>query len=272
MFSGLTLTNKSGNLLGTHQKIDRISRKALSMMLKNNATFPDKKLILHFEGKNGPDGMKVKTLTNKGHVSHYLDPFDPGSSNLISGMMEHWTNLAKALEQKSNERAAFEAAWLAHFVVDGLTPPHHFSYEEELDAMYKQAKIPPKTGAKQLIIPGKKIGDKIANNWQFWGAKGTGITHAMFEMGSAAIIRPQPSRIAIPSRYNIKLVQHLGFKDYYKRVAREVALLDIHDAFYQKGWNRKVTKLIKKELAPRMAQTVTIAWYTAAQKAGLVIK
>jgi len=68
MYSGSTLTNLSGSFLGTHQKVDRIARKALKNLLTKDETFPSKRLLLHFEGKNGPDGMKAKSagITNLG--------------------------------------------------------------------------------------------------------------------------------------------------------------------------------------------------------------
>ena len=63
MYSGSTLTNISGNILGFHQKMDRSSRTSLRKLdPKNSIKFPSKKLILHFEGKNGPDGIKSNSL------------------------------------------------------------------------------------------------------------------------------------------------------------------------------------------------------------------
>jgi hypothetical protein len=35
-----------------------------------------------------------------------------------------------SFQQPDTERA-FQAAWLAHAVVDGLTPAHHYPYESE---------------------------------------------------------------------------------------------------------------------------------------------
>ena len=268
MYSGSTLTNKSGNILGAHQKINRVSRKALSSFLLEDNKFPSKKLLLHFEGKNGPDGIITKSRSGV-HMTHYYDPFDPEDTQLLEALEEHWTNLSKELSKQDITKAAFEASWLAHLVVDGLTPSHHYPYEQEMQNSTKNADNRAKRGLKRAIITGDSTTQKIANNWQFWGAKGIMTTHSMFEIGSATIIKPLPARIAIPNKYELKLVDHLGFLEYYKRVARDIALLDIYDMFYKRGWSQKVSKLIKKELAPKMASTVTIAWYTAAKKAGL---
>jgi hypothetical protein len=61
MYSGTTMRNSSGNILGAHQKIDKVARKALEKSLPNTP-FPSIKTILYFEGKNGPDGITMALL------------------------------------------------------------------------------------------------------------------------------------------------------------------------------------------------------------------
>ncbi len=50
---------------------------------------------------------------------------------LIELIKEHYKNLVKELQANNSERISFEAAWLAHAIVDGLTPAHHYPYEAE---------------------------------------------------------------------------------------------------------------------------------------------
>jgi len=71
-----------------------------------------------------------------------------------------------------------------------------------------------------------------------WGAKGLFTTHALFEGGASMVIKPMSGKIAIPNRYEIKTVQHLGFLEYYKRIAREVALI-IYMKCFIKGAGRQ---------------------------------
>jgi hypothetical protein len=267
MYSGSTLTNKSGNLLGAHQKINRTARRALREMLLEDNDFPSKKLLLHFEGKNGPDGMKSKSAGND--PWHFYDPYDPEDTELIKEMNEHFFSLVSELKKNNLERSAFEASWLAHALVDGLTPAHQFPYEQRLNNLHGNTKEQRDTIFKKIVAPGETTIQIINNNWQIWGAKGLMSTHSMFEIGSATIIKPLPSRIAYPSLYDIKNIERIGLEEYFKRTAREVALLDIYDRFYRRGWTPKLTKLVKKEMAPRMACSVTLAWYLASKKAGL---
>ena len=124
MYSGSTLTNISGNVLGAHQKINRSARKSLDGLLTRRETFPSIKLLLHFEGKNGPDSAKAK-LDGVNAPWHFYDPFDPDDGHLLEQIEDHYNRLVNSLNEKNTERAAFEASWLAHALVDGLTPAHH---------------------------------------------------------------------------------------------------------------------------------------------------
>src|SRR5665811_683192 len=130
MYSGSTLNNHSGNWLGVHQKIDRSALRALATHT-NVVNFPSIKRLLNFEGKNGPDGIKAKS-PSKDEPWHYYDPFDPDDTELLGLIAKHYSGLVENLKIKDEQKAAFEAACLAHALVDGLTPAHHYPYEEEL--------------------------------------------------------------------------------------------------------------------------------------------
>jgi hypothetical protein len=268
MFSGSTLTNRSGNLIGAHQKIDRTARKALRDLLALDKGFPSSKLLLHFEGKNGPDSAKAK-LDGVHAPWHFYDPFDPDDGLLIDQMEAHFERLVTNLKDKNHERSAFEASWLAHAIVDGLTPAHHYPFEAELERLRGEGKETRTTVLKKVLIPGDTKRELFAKNWEMWGAKGLFTTHALFEWGATMIMAPMSNRIARPNRYELKTVEHLGLSEYFKRVAREVALLDMYEQFYKRGWTPKLAKQVRLELAPRMAKTVTLAWYMAARDAGI---
>ena len=46
-----------------------------------------------------------------------------------------------------------------------------------------------------------------------------------------------------------------------------MALLNMYDDFYKRGWTPKLAKTVRLELAPKMAKLVTLAWFMAAKKA-----
>ncbi len=268
MYSGSTLTNISGNVLGAHQKLNRSARKSLRPLLTNDHYFPSTKLLLHFEGKNGPDGIKSKS-TGKDEPWHFFDPFDPDDGHLIEIIEDHFKNLVEELKKRNEVRSAFEASWLAHAIVDGLTPAHHFPFEEELEKLRGESKETRTSVFSKVFITGDTKREIISKNWQMWGAKGLFTTHALFEWGAAMIMAPLTHTIGAPTRYDLKKVQQIGLSEYFKRTAREVALLNMYEDFYKTGWTPRLARTMRNELAPRMASTITVAWYMAANEAGI---
>src|SRR5690606_10212914 len=134
MYSGTTLRNKSGRVMGVHQRIDRLARRGLMTLLPKRSYFPTAREILHFEGLNGPDGIKRKS-PGQDEPWHYLDPADLEDNGLRTMIADHMYNLTVALTNDNRQRAAFEAAWLAHAITDGLTPAHHYPLEEKLEEL-----------------------------------------------------------------------------------------------------------------------------------------
>lgn len=263
MYSGTTLTKYSGRVLGAHQKIDRVARKHLAKLLPEDTVFPRTKNILHFEGKNGPDAIKVKSPA-KDEPWHYFNPFDESDLQLLELIETHYKNLVKHLKAGNQERTAFEAAWLAHALVDGLTPAHHYPYEEKLTELRGGEGIETRTTYKEkLIMHGHTRREKVRNNWKMWGARGLYTTHTLFEMGVATLIRPLTFTEAIPTDKEIKLMQEIGPVEWFKRAAREIAVLDIYKRYYEKGWTPKLAWQVRHKLGPTIVQTVCLTWYAA---------
>lgn len=270
MYSGSTLTRYSGRLLGAHQKIDRVARHHLAQVLPDNRLFPGIRLILHFEGKNGPDAIKRKSPAVD-EPWHYFDPFDETDDQLIKLIAEHYKNLVTELKAENRERAAFEAAWLAHALVDGLTPAHHYPYEKKLAELRGGEGLETRVTIKgKLVMPGYNRRDKMRNNWKMWGPKGLFTTHGLFEMGVATLIAPLTFGEMVPTASDLAGVRETGVIELFKRAAREIAVLDMYQNYYQKGWTPKLAWQVRHRLGPTLVQTVTLAWYAALSDAGLV--
>jgi len=270
MYSGTTLTPVSGRLLGAHQKIDRMARAALHTFKPQEAhAFPGIKAVLHFEGVNGPDAIKRKSPA-RDEPWHYYAPFDETDRELIEIIVRHHNRLAKALKEKDEVRASFEAAWLAHAIVDGLTPAHHYPYEEELSELRGGQGIESRTTIKEkLVMPGETRRQQVRNNWKMWGPKGLLTTHGLFEWGIAAIIMPlsaRDKRIRLNDQ-DVAELQELGIEELFKRRAREVAALGMYDNYYRNGWTPYLATQVRKQLTPMITKTVALAWYSAMRQA-----
>ena len=267
MYSGTTLRTHSGRIIGAHQKLDRVARRALENAAPDT-DFPKIKEILHFEGKNGPDGIKSKSPAQD-EPWHYYDPSDPRDTVLIKMIERHSKNLTAALKTGQREKAAFEAAWLAHAIVDGLTPAHHFPLAERLEELRGEG-LETRTSIKdKLIVKGE--GDSttkmLAKNWEVWGARGVMTTHGLYEWGVATIIAPLRLRRGYPTPADCNLVREQGIVHIFKDAAAQIYNLKMYDRFSRGGWNRVLARETREVLAPLIVRTVALAWYEALARA-----
>ena len=103
MYAGTTIRDGSGRFIGVHQKIDRVARRNIKPILPDWCDFPDIKNILHFEGKNGPDGVKRKSPAVD-EPWHFINPDDPNDTALLEMIDGHIGNLARALRTSDYRR------------------------------------------------------------------------------------------------------------------------------------------------------------------------
>lgn len=268
MYSGTTLRNTSGRLIGAHQKLDRVARRALASLNVGN-DFPGIKEVLHFEGKNGPDGIKSKSPA-RDEPWHYYNPDDPSDTRLVAIIQQHSDSLTAALKANEREKAAFEAAWLAHALVDGLTPAHHFPLDKHLEELRGEGLETRTTIKDKLIVrsPGDKAADMLIKNWKYWGAGGVMNKHGLFEWGVATIIAPLRIRIGYPSQAECRDVMERGIVAIFKDAVADIHSLKMYDRFMRKSWTRRLAREVREVLAPILVRVVALAWYEAYKKAG----
>lgn len=268
MYSGTTFTKYSGRILGAHQKLDSVARRNLTKLGVTADEFPSIRKILHFEGKNGPDAIKRKSPAQD-EPWHYFDPFNKDDTQLVELIEDHYKRLVKDLKAGNEEKSAFEAAWLAHAITDGLTPAHHYPYEEKLVELRGGKGIETRTTYKEkLIMHGETRRIKLKNNWGMWGPRGLFTAHAMFEMGVATMIKPLGFSDTVPSEQEIATFKASGVGKAFVKAAREIAVLDTYHHYIEKGWTPKLAWQVRHRLAPIIIQTVTLAWYSALNDAG----
>lgn len=261
MYSGTTLHGKSGNLIGAHQKFDRVARKFVGE-LRPSSNFAPTKLILHFEGNNGPDGIKRKSPAID-EPWHCWDPTDEKDTVVLKMINRHQRSLAKELRKNNTEKAAFDAAWLAHAIVDGLTPPHHYPLEKKLLELRGSGLETRRSIKDKIVIKGDTRRQTLSKNWQMWGAKGLLMSHASFEWGVSTVVTPMKLKKGLPIEAEIAHAKKIGFEDYYKKVALDIYQLNMYERYLRRGWSTKLAREIRGELAPRMVKSITIAWVLA---------
>jgi hypothetical protein len=265
MYSGTTFHNKSGNVIGAHQKIDRVAHKALRQLLPG-PYFPTTRNILNFEGKNGPDGLKSKS-PGDAEPWYFWDPTNEKDTQLLDLIDQHFSNLVEELRDQNEEKSAFEAAWLSHAVVDGLTPAHHYPYEAKLEELRGEGQDTRDSIKKKAIIKGDSRKDTLKKNWEMWGHKGLMSTHGHFEIGVATIIAPLKLKEGYATDLELELASRVGLREIVKLQARYIYNLDIYNRFYETGWTSKLGNEVKDELVPAIVKAVTLAWALAASQA-----
>jgi hypothetical protein len=267
MYAGFITTKRVVKRAGIHQRFDAAAYRMIEPYLPAGS-FPQIKDILHFEGYNGPDGLNTKTgLKPKGikpkdesNPNHEYDPqTDTGEVPGLIG--SHYAGLVENLSSGDMIRASFEAAWMAHYIGDGLTPAHHWPLEEKIaEAAAKASKSVQDGDVSKYTAFLKK-------NWAIWGAKGHMTTHMNFELGIAFALLLFPIHPEFDQE-ELKKATQLGPVEYFKSQAREVASLELYDRFYKDGWTGDIATTVKNRLAPQGARTIGIIWLLALLESG----
>jgi hypothetical protein len=228
--------------------------------------------IQHFEGKRGPDASKLKNNPTAGELPwHFVDPFDAADRALEQTIQYHYDELVVALRANNHTRASFEAAWLAHALVDGLTPAHHYPYEEELEQLRGGKNRTSRTTVmRRITVRGETTRESVKRSIKLVGPKGLLMTHTAFEGGAFMIMLPLGLDNALPKPEEIADMRKLGIAAYFERQAREIGALNLYDRFYRFGWTPKLARLVRREMAPRMVSIITLAWYSALIDADLI--
>ena len=247
--------------MGVHQKIDRVARRALAKKLPRKTIFPGEKKIIHFEGLNGPDGIKRKS-PGRDEPWHYVNPGDELDVNLRTMIADHVHNLTQALIDDNHERAAFEAAWMAHAITDGLTPAHHYPLEETLEELRGGKGLETRSTTKEkILLPGKTRREQIRNNWRYWGTKGIMTTHLAFELGVATTIAGQRVSKGEPTDEEYADVLEKGVLAIFDDALARVEQLKLYEEFSRAGWTRRLAHDTRNILVPEIVKMVCLSWY-----------
>ncbi len=268
MYSGTTIHGKSGGIMGVHQKINRVARRHLAVLPGVASGFPSIREILHFEGNNGPDGIKRKS-PSVDEPWHYIDPTKPEDTALVEMIMDHYRNLVYALRYRNQERAAFEAAWLAHAIADGLTPAHHYPLSDKIEELWGKPKEERLSIKDKNLIKGENKRDTLSKNWEYWGAKGVFVTHGLFELGIATSIKTSRFASVGPSDEWLKRAEGQSLEEVFLGAVQMVYGLDMYHSFWQNGWTTQLARQTRRQLIPEIIRVVTYFWYQAYREAGL---
>lgn len=266
MYSGTTLRTQSGRIVGAHQRIDRVAWRCLAVRLPAGCAFPAIGTILHFEGKHGPDGIKRKSPAQD-EPWHFINPTDPTDQSLRRAIDDHYHNLAVGLRAQDMTRAAFEAAWLAHALTDGLTPAHHYPLAEKIEELWGKAHHQRSSLRDKNLIRGHNATDTLRKNWQYWGTGGVFTAHVAFEWGVASAIASARFGNQLLDDQTVAQVRQSGYQALFETSLSQVVALDMYQAFGAHGWTTTLAQQARRQLLPIIIRTVAATWLAATEEA-----
>lgn len=267
MYSTLSISKtskRSGNLVGTHQLLDRAARKVLARQLKKAHYFPSAKEILEFEGSQGPDGLKRKSPDDD-DPSHMFG--DGDGAELFQQIEDHYYNLVQALKTNNRVRASFEAAWLAHKVTDGLTPAHHFPLSEAKDELMTNKEFVKILGEPiKGIMHGRNLPETMRNNWLYWGASGYMSKHVAYEYGVALIGAVLPTKTFLP-KLTAADFANLELRTIFYGAITRIKPAIMYQKFRTDGWTNELAFAVRDTLLPEIIRAIVLVWLAAYQEA-----
>lgn len=264
MYSGFITSRHVASWLGVHQKFNRVAYRKVRSLISAKA-WPSLSAIQHFEGMNGPDGMKVKTVRRDEEPMHFYNP-GTKSQELLDYIDTHFDSLVRALQNQNKTRAAFDASWLAHSITDGLTPAHHIPYQSALTDLYSNGGQDIRRPKDKVVIQANNSWQLLQNNWRMWGHNGLLSSHVHFELGVAMLVLTARFQDVMPQQ-SLRQAQHLGLREYFTRNAQTVHDWGLYRQFHRYGWTASLARTVRWELTPMIIDTVAIAWALAAEEA-----
>ncbi len=281
MFSTIALAKDSklsGKMVGTHQKLDQAARASLGKILPRGKYFPIAKEILHFEGSRGPDGLKRKSpgidepshmLVGEPELNFGAEHHHAGADerSVLTMILDHHWNLVRALRSQDHIRAAYEAAWMAHMIVDGLTPAHHFPLTDIKDELMTDKEMVKFFGEPlKGVMHGRNPLETMRNNWLYWGAGGHMTKHIAYEYGALMIAAAMPSK-ALEVNLSVADLQNLNTEQLFCQSLAKIRQFKMYDRFLAEGWTTELARETKEVLFPEMVKVIALAWYSAASEA-----
>ena len=257
----------SGKLIGVHQKLDKAARQLLAKNLgREIGYFPTIDEILYFEGSRGPDGLKRKS-PGVDDPDYFIDPkHDDGV--LFTIIKNHQYNLAEAIRTQNKERAAFEAAWMAHAIVDGLTPAHHYPFRKVVDELMTDMDYKTLFGREiKGIMRGENLAQAARNNWLYWGAGGVMTKHIAFEYGVAYIIAPVRLKRLMPKKCRREEFHGVNIEKMFYSELKQVTKLKMYEHFIKNGWNTQLAVETREILIPEIVRAIALGWASSIELA-----
>ena len=203
---------------------------------------------------------------------HFIQP-DNDDGVLRQYILDHQYNLTEALVRHNHERAAFEAAWMAHAITDGLTPAHHYPFRKVVDELMTDKDYKTIFGHEiKGIMRGDNFAQAVRNNWLYWGAGGVMTKHIAFEYGVAYVIAPIGIKRMTPKNLKKSELKNIDLEKEFYASLRRVHSLRMYDNFLQSGWTTQLVRETREILIPEIVRAIMLGWASSLEQANQIMK
>ncbi|MDR0397879.1 MAG: hypothetical protein LBH36_01695 [Candidatus Nomurabacteria bacterium] len=267
MFSRYIFPDKKTEKAATHQRLDRAARRQIARHLPKGLCFPTAKEIIHFEGMNGPDGLASKKGAYIDEPYQFIPP-DFSDTRLLVCVKNHLYNLHEATKADNRVRMSFEAAWMAHMIVDGLSPPHHQPLKEQLRELDNRELSELKSRISRIITPGTNMKEFFELNWKRMGPRGVGTNHVMFEAGVDFLLMPYTTKQLVTSLHceDIKRAKNGEYISMFKKSVEYIDSYQMFERYERDGWTEALAHDVRDVMVPEMIKMISLGWLAGIYK------
>ena len=210
----------------------------------NLAYFPKLKEILKYEGHLGPDSQ---FLQREVECDHYFNPRTK-EGDALRLAEEHFQKLKLALTREASDKkqAAFQAAYLSHYIFDLFTPPH---IEETGIALPKMSRARLTIKFVKLVLRDKKTVEDYR--------------HQAFETALWCSVMMRKIKRVLISEQEMAEIQNADIVDWLIPKVKSVYELQLFSEYKRSGWSRKISRPIYAKVLPEAIKSVALAWLGA---------
>ena len=213
-----------------------IYNQAYKIAIGNNPSFAQfilLKDIYKYDGGYGPDRFWCR---GERSTSESYFNTDTGEGGALKQIAEHYRRTVQRATRNLTWGKDF--TWMSHFVVDALSPAHHFGKYQKSKNKHKDWEDPYFNYIDNMNSPKNKhpFFEGLINFWQVF------------------------SKREIPVFDKLESVNENNIEIFMLNMIFKVKEMKIYEEYVAKGWSRNLWKQIKVKLIPQIEYALAVVW------------
>ncbi len=217
----------------THSLIYYDTYRALVARQPEFEKFIKLKEIFKYDGAYGPDRLWMKG--ERATSESYYNPMN-GQGGALKQIIRHYS---EAKERMINNLPwAKDFTWMSHFVVDVLSPSHHFGHKIKPRKKYRDWEDPYFHRINPASLRNRHmIFEAMINGWQIFGRR--------FK----------------PKFEELEKIRGEEVSEFIRKTVDKVRALGLYEEFLERGFNRRLWHRVNEELIPKIDYALGVVWW-----------